>query len=205
MGSLQCTMLEKCSVKLTKKNTLLGRISLQENLTHMGIYGYIWVHMGIYGYIWVCMGIYGYIWVYMDTFMGYIFGIYGYIWLCMGIYGCIWVYIDTYMGYIFGIYRIYIGNTLEDIIRENSHLYVCDQQMDYGDQCDFTTKSKKDLKTHRKLYFECDICLFRTRSIHNVQELEEHMKKKHNLPEICTIFQCRCKNSGPLSILIEQG
>ena len=97
------------------------------------------------------------------------------------------------------------GNTLEDIIRENSHLYVCDQQMDYGDQCDFTTKSKKDLKTHRKLYFECDICLFRTRSIHNVQELEEHMKKKHNLPEICTIFQCRCKSSGPLSILIEQG
>ena len=35
MGSLQCTMLEKCSVKLTKKRTLLGRISLQENLTHM--------------------------------------------------------------------------------------------------------------------------------------------------------------------------
>ena len=45
------------------------------------------------------------------------------------------------------------GITLEDIIRENSHKYHCDQQMDDGDECDFTTKSKKDLKIHRKKYF----------------------------------------------------
>ena len=82
MGSLQCTMLEKCSVKLTKKKTLLGRISLQENLTHMCMHGYIWgiylvnivlilVFMGKYGYTWVYFGIYGCIWVYMDTY-GYV-------------------------------------------------------------------------------------------------------------------------------------
>ena len=46
---------------------------------------------------------------------------------------------------------------LEDIIRENSYTYQCEQKMDTGDQCDFSTRSKKDLKIHRKKYFECDI------------------------------------------------
>merc|ERR1712129_36682 len=95
--------------------------------------------------------------------------------------------------------------TLEDIIRENSYKYQCDQKMDNGDRCDFTTRNKKDLKTHRKKYFECDICLFRTRTIHNDTTLEDHMKEEHDLPEICTTFQCSfCTDSGPFSILIEQ-
>ena len=87
--------------------------------------------------------------------------------------------------------------TLEDIIRENSFKYQCDQKGDDGVKCSYTTRIKKQMKIHHKEYFECKICLWRTRTIHEEKKLEDHMKKEHDILELCPF-------SGPYDILIDQ-